>query len=413
MNFLKGVITFILGGLTSYYGFITPMPSDFFKNSYIEICDLIFTNYYQDIKGFPEWHDECLEKTKEFPRGFQTQKFIKNVESIFLDFQTSHLSLWVPNDVRVFWKGVSKDTGLRVRNIEGAFIIHEIIEGSSAQVSGFRLGDEILEINGNTIQDEQEVKYQKGTYLVLRDRELLQLKVVPRELFFDKRPVYFLINKETGYLRIPSFMALSFKDENYIRKTMRATNKTSQLIVDIRGNTGGDFGAMLRALSFIICDFESIGVIKQPRYETKGKKQFPDSLNSLEQLSLMEERVEIDLIPFKGYGCFNGSIVLLIDRHSASVAEIFAYTLKQRMGATVIGERSAGEVVLAILKSLQLGTGYSLSIPHATFIDPNGHQIEGIGVQPHKEGVYRINEARLGMDSYIKDAVEIFKLQSL
>ncbi len=114
MNFLKGVTTFILGGLTSYYLFITPMPSNFFKNSYIEICDLIFTNYYQDIKGFPEWHDECLEKTKKFPRGFQTQKFIKDVESIFSNFQTSHLSLWVPNDVRFFWKGVSKDTGLRV-----------------------------------------------------------------------------------------------------------------------------------------------------------------------------------------------------------------------------------------------------------------------------------------------------------
>ena len=138
----------------------------------------------------------------------------------------------------------------------------------------------ILEINGKAIQNEEEARYQKGIYLIVRNGKPLQFKVMPKELFFDKRPVYFLVNKETGYLRIPSFMALSFKNENYIRKTMRATNETSQLIIDIRGNTGGDFGAMLRALSFILCDFESIGVIKQPRYETKGKKQFPDSLNS-------------------------------------------------------------------------------------------------------------------------------------
>ncbi len=409
MNLFKGFIAFVFGGLSFYYFFVTPMSSVFLKTSYIEICDFIFINYYKEIKGFTKWHEECRDKGKKLPRGFRIREFIESVESMFSRFQTSHLSLWVPNDIRFFWKGISKDTGLRVRNIKDFYIVYEVIDGSSGKFAGFQIGDEVLEINGNIVENEQSVRNQKGTYFIVRNGESLELQVVPRELFFDKRPIYFLIDNETGYLKISSFMAFSFRDEYYISETMSKINKVSQLIIDIRGNTGGDFGAMLRALSFILCDNQSIGVIRQPRYKPRGRKQFPDSLNSFKQLRLMEERVEIDLVPFEGYGCFKKPIVLLMDRYSASVAEIFAYALKQRAKTTIIGENSAGEVVLAILKGLKLGTGYSLSIPHATFMDRGERQIEGIGIVPHKESVYRIDEARSGVDSYVKDALEVFK----
>ena len=71
---------------------------------------------------------------------------------------------------------------------------------------------------------------------------------------------------------------------------------------------------------------------------------------------------------------------VLIDKRTESVAELAAAALQGLGRATVIGERSAGEVLSA--DTIPLSDGFSLYLPLADYYDARLGRLEGKGVVP-------------------------------
>lgn len=72
-------------------------------------------------------------------------------------------------------------------------------------------------------------------------------------------------------------------------------------------------------------------------------------------------------------------VAILQNKYSASAAEVFTAALKEQNRAIVIGERSYGKGAIQKLFPLEQG---ALQMTVAHYYTPQGHLIEGKGVEP-------------------------------
>jgi hypothetical protein len=195
-------------------------------------------------------------------------------------------------------------------------------------------------------------------------------------------------------LRIPTFRWQAFRDWNQTLSQLKknavasAVTGRAKLMIDLRGNNGGSFVALVQALSPFLCSSPEIGRLVSPQLENRGDApaQLVNSLEHDPLQQLIGHQREVKLARFNEYPCFKYQVVVLVDSRTRSVAEIFALTLARKGLAQVVGQRTAGEVVLAAWYDVPvLGKGVSVSIPEALFEDPRGQQIEGHGVTPDVE----------------------------
>lgn len=77
---------------------------------------------------------------------------------------------------------------------------------------------------------------------------------------------------------------------------------------------------------------------------------------------------------------FHGHVVLLVDRHTASAAEMIVAFAKENALATIIGEKTAGRLLSAT--SAKVGQGYRLALPTGTYYTWKGSVLEGAPIEP-------------------------------
>jgi C-terminal processing protease CtpA/Prc len=97
--------------------------------------------------------------------------------------------------------------------------------------------------------------------------------------------------------------------------------------------------------------------------------------------------------------------VLLVNRHTASAAEMIAGFVKENHLAKIVGTRSAGQVLGG--KVFKVGYGYLLGIPVTNYLIWNGTVLEGNGVEPDE--LIEVTHASLteGRDIQLERAVAI------
>jgi carboxyl-terminal processing protease len=95
-------------------------------------------------------------------------------------------------------------------------------------------------------------------------------------------------------------------------------------------------------------------------------------------------------------------MTVLIDRYSASSAEIVAAALRDHHRATLVGERTFGK---ALVQSIDpLGNGAALEMTIARYTTPNGTDISGVGVEPR---VHAADNPRTSIDEALVAALRV------
>jgi C-terminal processing protease CtpA/Prc len=80
--------------------------------------------------------------------------------------------------------------------------------------------------------------------------------------------------------------------------------------------------------------------------------------------------------------------------------------MRSRPQARVWGDSTRGDMLVGVWYALKLlGSGYTLSVPEATYLSPDGFEIEGHGVAPQRRLIYKLDEARRGQDSWLRTAL--------
>jgi carboxyl-terminal processing protease len=95
-------------------------------------------------------------------------------------------------------------------------------------------------------------------------------------------------------------------------------------------------------------------------------------------------------------------LVVLVDRFSASSAEIVAAALQDNRRATLVGERTFGK---ALVQSIDpLDNGAALEITIARYTTPAGRDISGVGVVP---AIHAVDNPRTARDEALETALRV------
>jgi carboxyl-terminal processing protease len=159
-----------------------------------------------------------------------------------------------------------------------------------------------------------------------------------------------MADPETGYLRLEEFTPTAPEElSNAIKKIKGAGAK--RLLLDLRGNPGGDMEAMAAiASAFLPKNWEI--------FDTHGRKT--SGISPV----LTSENGDFAKLP----------LVLLIDAETASAAEILAGSLQDHDRALVVGRRSFGKGL--IQTSLPLPNGDVVWMTTARVVTPSGRVIQ-------------------------------------
>ena len=77
---------------------------------------------------------------------------------------------------------------------------------------------------------------------------------------------------------------------------------------------------------------------------------------------------------------FHGHVVMLVNEFTNSAGEMAAQFAKDTKLATLVGEKTMGNVLGST--TFDVGNGYTLYMPVVGWYSPNGDYTEGSGVQP-------------------------------
>lgn len=167
-----------------------------------------------------------------------------------------------------------------------------------------------------------------------------------------------------------------------------ASTKARVVILDIRGNPGGDASSIV-PFTHLVRDRTVIGTFfARPWFDRPAAERPP--LVDLPVLDSKTTPVQL-LRDMRKYGgvtgvaeprepIFDGPVFLYVDSGSGSASEPLAHALKVAKRATVVGERTAGAMLTALPHSLS--DGWVVTVPVADFIMADGRRLEGSGVQP-------------------------------
>lgn len=191
-------------------------------------------------------------------------------------------------------------------------------------VVGWRIDDVVDKIKGKKGSKVYlEIEPAKGgkSKIVTLVRDKIRLEDSAAKLTIDK-----VDGKNIAVIKIPSFYIGLTKDVRKLLKEMKA-KKVDGLIIDLRENGGGSLTEVVELTGLFIDE----GPVVQVR----------DAFN----------RIKVHEDPNAGVE-YDGKIMVMINRHSASASEILAAALQDYNRAIIVGQQSFGKGTVQQSRSL-------------------------------------------------------------
>jgi carboxyl-terminal processing protease len=177
-------------------------------------------------------------------------------------------------------------------------------------------------------------------------------------------------------------------DAEKINSAFIHASKHSVLVLDLRGNPGGD----IETLKCLLAGAFDHDVKVADRIGRKDSKPF------------------IAKRPI-GAHLFTGKLIVLVDSQSGSCAELFARVIQLEHRGTVIGDKTAGAVMEAIYYPQSSGGDnrvfFGFSITSADLIMADGKSLEKAGVVPDEIIVPSPNDLAAGRDPVLARAAAL------
>jgi carboxyl-terminal processing protease len=219
-----------------------------------------------------------------------------------------------------------------------------------------------------------------------------------------------------GYLKITMFPGMVGID--LARDIDRAVRELAaeQLIIDLRGNSGGGMGC-LRVMSYLAPGRLPVGYsvtrkdMDRPKFDKNRLPQFdriPDRKTGLIPLMFrfaLHGRSVAVFTEGKGAQRFQGQVVILVNEHTASSSEmITAFAAENRLG-TIVGSRTAGRLLGG--NSFKVGHGYRIALPVVAYRTWQDAKLEGKGIEPDVPAPFSPEPLREGVDTQLRAAVDV------
>ncbi|HEU4906122.1 MAG TPA: S41 family peptidase [Solirubrobacterales bacterium] len=331
-----------------------------------EASELIEDNYYREMSP-GELTDSSL---RGMVRGLRR----RNRDRFSEYFSADQLERF-NEEIEGRFSGV----GLSVNSAEDGLRVAEVFERSPAEGAGIEVGETIVAVDGRSIAGLEInaatalIKGPEGTEVTLGVRGRKGGK--PRRVRLTRAEIAVPVvdseikragGKKLGYVRLAAF---SEGAHGALRQAVRRLQKrgVEGLALDLRHNGGGLLEEAVLSASVFLPEGETV-VTTESR--TQGDAGYEAAGGNLPPLPT----------------------VVLIDRGTASAAEILAAALHDDAGAKIVGTRSYGKGVFQ--QEIDLSNGGALKLTVGEYFTPDGTNLAGAGIQPDVKVADRPGTAR-------------------
>ncbi len=258
--------------------------------------------------------------------------------------------------------GIGVTIGLRNDRIT----ITEILDGYAAQKQGLRIGDIVIEVDGEPINSSDiddlsaKVKGEPGTTVQLRilrnnDKDTLLFNIVREEIVIRNLVYADFYPKNSGnvYLKLSNFSRSASEEIKNALKKLKQEKPIESIVLDLRGNPGG-----LLDVAVDVCN----KFLKKDLLIVSTRGREPNS----EKKYLAKEE---PIVPSE-------KLIVLINENSASASEIVAGAIQDHDRGIILGTQSFGKGLVQTITPITYNT--SLKITTAKYYTPSGRCIQKV-----------------------------------
>lgn len=354
-----------------------------------DVWETIQERYYDPAFHGVDWQAKRIAFRTAAGRAANSQEFYELLRQMIASLRDAHTRVYSPDEKFDWWSPRFVTVGVTVREIQGVPTVVHIEPNSAAAKTDIRPGDVLVRIDNIPVADYlarrmrangwaddattrfraiatvlegpagTEVRVGWATRNGKQKSTVLQRYWSQRQLGFNNQR-----QGKIAVLRLDAFtqsLALDFS------KTLPGVLEGAEgIVLDLRGNGGGDAEAMADVASLFLDDGTNLG-------------KFADRSGASFELQTFSKRLWRipNLLPTKL------PLVVLTSENTSSAAEILVAALQNKGRAQVIGTDTCG-CVLAIRNRHALPDGGVLDVSEFDYRTARGVRLEGAGVKPDK-----------------------------
>jgi len=251
--------------------------------------------------------------------------------------------------------------GITIQAIDGDITVMSIFEGSPAYKKGLRRGDILakvgdLDMKGwTTDQAVKKLKGPKGTLVNVSIKRrgydgLINMDVVRDEVNITTVQASFMVDKETGYVKLDQFTETSDRELGDALQRLSSSGM-KKLIFDLRENPGGALDQAIRIANRFLPRGDLI-------VYTRGR------VANANQRYVATEPSDYTHLP----------MVTLVNRNSASASEIVSGALQDHDRALIVGETTFGKALVQSVYPISEQAG--VAVTTGRYYTPSGRLIQ-------------------------------------
>jgi carboxyl-terminal processing protease len=350
-------------------------------------------------------------------------EFYKLLNAMLGELKQSHFAVIPPSFFALDEKGDGKssraEVGVTVQIVEGRPTITRVERDSTAFAAGLRPGFIVMSIDGESLDDlmrkiaarkerpvtqrslllraaRSRLRGEAGTTVSLRyldenntprtttlvrqtpDGQVVKFGDLPTPL---ARIETGRLSDEIGYLRFNLFL-LPMLDR--LRQAVKSFQDAPGIILDLRGNSGGEIGVTTALAGLFYTERASLGVTRLRQGELY-RPVFPNP------------------------DAYTGPLVILTDEGTGSAAETFSASMQENGRAMIVGRPTPGMALPSVVE--RLPTGARLQYAIGAYRTPKGVVLEGRGAQPDAPVEITRRDLLAGRDPIIEKAVSLIRAQ--
>lgn len=265
-------------------------------------------------------------------------------------------------------EGNFKGIGVEFYILKDTLMITSVLKNGPSADAGIQPGDKVIKVNdsiiaGTGISSEGIISKLRGvegtsvklSLLRTSENRMLEINVNRGVIPIFSIDAAYMIDAQTGYIRINRFSATTYREFMKALNTLLAQGM-KQMVLDLRQNPGGYLDA-----ATAIAD-ELIGGDRLLVY-TQGRASDKE-----EYMSGQKGKFE------------QGKLAVLVDEGSASASEILAGAIQDWDRGVIIGRRTYGKGL--VQEQFELGDGSALRLTIARYFTPSGRSIQ----RPYTKG---------------------------
>jgi carboxyl-terminal processing protease len=352
-----------------------------------DVWETIADRYYDPRFRGVDWQAKRAAFRPATAKAAGTHEFYELLRQMIGSLRDAHTRVYSPDEKFDWWSPRFVTVGIAVREVEGTPLVIQVEENSVAAHSGIRAGDAIVSIDnvpavkfieqrletlGPRVDERTRYRSIAGLFdgaagssvkIGWSTREG-KTKTAVLQRYWSQRQLGFTTQRKgkLAFLKIDVFtqsLALEFS-----KALPDALDGAEGVVLDLRGNGGGDAEAMADVASLFLDDGFNLGKFADRSGASFELQTYSKRLWRVPQLAQIK-------LP----------LVVLTGESTSSAAEIMVAALQAQHRARVIGAGTCG-CVLAIRNRHALPDGGVLDVSEFDYRTATGVRLQDLGVTP-------------------------------